>query len=64
MFAGDGIKRGLIEIAALVAKATLHRRPALAGVDQLNLAFAVGGLAVGDHPDEGADTRVVEHLLR
>jgi hypothetical protein len=36
---------------------------ALAGVDELDPALAVVGLAVGDHPDEGADTRVVEHLL-
>src|SRR5690606_25261983 len=64
VFAGHGIQCGLVEVAALVAEAALHRRVALAGVDELNLALAVLGLAVGDHPDEGADAGVVEHLLR
>ena len=63
VFAGDGVERGLIEVAALVTQAALHRRVARAGVDELDPALAVGGLAVADHPDEGADAGVVEHLL-
>ena len=63
MFAGDLIDHGRVEETALVAQAALHGRVALAGIDELDLAPAVLGLAVGDHPDEGADTGVVEHLL-
>ena len=39
------------------------RQPGLGGVDELDLALAVGRLAVGQHPDVGADARVVEELL-
>ncbi len=63
VLAGDLGNGGLVQIAAFVAEAALHRRPALAGVDQLNLALAVRLLAVAEHPDEGADAGVVEHLL-
>ncbi len=63
VLAGDGVERGLIEVAALVAEAALHRRVTLARVDELDPALAVGGLAVADYPDEGADAGIVEHLL-
>ena len=53
-----------IQPAALVAEAAFHRREALTGVDQLNLALAVLLLAVTEHPDKGADAGVVEHLFR
>ena len=33
-------------------------------VDELHLAPAVGGLAVGQHPDIGGDAGVVEHVER
>ena len=64
MFAGDRVDGGLGQIPALVAQAALHRAPALAGIDQLDLALAVGLFAVGHHPHEGADAGVVKHLLR
>ena len=34
------------------------------GVDELHLALAVLGLAVGEHPDVGGDAGVVEHVQR
>ena len=34
------------------------------GVDELHLAPAVLGLAVGEHPDVGGDAGVVEHVQR
>jgi hypothetical protein len=34
------------------------------GVDELDLALAVLGLAVGEHPDVGGDAGVVEHVQR
>ena len=34
------------------------------GVDELDLALAVLGLAIGEHPDVGGDAGVVEHIER
>ncbi len=34
------------------------------GVDELDLASAVGGLAIGQHPNVGGDAGVVEHVER
>src|SRR4051812_9551900 len=48
------------DLAALVAEALAHLDPQVAGVDELDLALALGGLAVGEHPDVGGDARVVE----
>src|SRR5262249_5620520 len=45
-------------------KALAHLFPEAAGVDQLHLALARSGFAVGDNPDKGADARVVEHIGR
>jgi len=64
VFAGDRVDGGLVQVAALVALAALHRTPALAGIDQLDLALAVRLFAVGHHPHKGADAGVVKHLLR
>ncbi len=50
------------EFFALAAEALAHLLPEAASVDQLQLAFAGGGLAVADDPDIGADAGVVEHV--
>ena len=56
------------EVAALVAEAALvgfaaASGPHIARIKKLDLALAPLLLAVGDDPDVGADTGVVEHLL-
>ncbi len=50
-------------LAALVVQALLERCIHLAGVDELDLAFAALLLDVGQDPDVGGDARVEEHLL-
>jgi hypothetical protein len=40
------------------------RAPSVAGVDEGDLAAALGALAVGEYPDVGEDAGVVEHLVR
>jgi hypothetical protein len=50
------------QFLALAAQALAHLLPEAAGVDELHLALAVGGLAVADDPDVGADAGVVEHV--
>src|SRR5690606_8041293 len=52
------------ELAALVAEATAHRNPTVAGVQELDLALASRLLSVCEDPDVGANPGVVEHLLR
>ena len=51
------------DLVALVAQALPHLREQLAGIDELDLAPALGLLAVGDDPEVGADPGVVEELV-
>ena len=46
----------------LAAQTLPHLLPEAAGINQLNLAFPLGRLAVAQNPDVGADARVVEHV--
>ena len=55
--AGDVV---LAQFAVLLAQVLAERPVPLRGVDQLHLAAAVLGLAVGEHPDVGGDAGVVE----
>src|ERR1035438_3283400 len=50
------------EFLALAAEALAHLLPEAAGVDEMDLAYTGGGLAVADDPDVGADAGVVEHV--
>ena len=52
------------EFAVLLAHVLAQRAEPLGGVDELHLAAAVLGLAVGEHPDIGGDAGVVEHVQR
>jgi hypothetical protein len=52
------------EFAVLLAQVLAQRLEPLAGVDELDLALAVRGLAVGQHPDVGGDAGVVEQVQR
>ena len=52
------------DLVALVAQALAHLDEEAAGVDELDLAFALRLLAVGEHPDVGRDAGVVEKLVR
>ncbi len=52
------------EFAVLFAKILAQRFEPLRGVDQLNVALAVLGLAIGQYPDVGRDAGVVEHIER
>jgi hypothetical protein len=52
------------ELAVLLAEVLAQRLEPLAGVDELHLALAVRGLAVGQHPDVGGDAGVVEEVER
>jgi hypothetical protein len=51
------------QLLALVAQGLPHLLEQLDAVDELHLALAVVGLAVGHNPDVGVDARVVEHLV-
>ena len=62
--AGDVLDVRGAEFLALAAEALAHLLPEAAGVDELHLALARGGLAVADDPDVGADAGVVEHVGR
>ena len=64
MFPGQIIDDFFSEVPSLVPQTSAHRHPAFPGVDELDLAFAFFLLPVGDHPDEGADPGIVEHLFR
>ena len=50
------------QFLAFATQALAHFLPEAAGVDELHLALARGGLAVADNPDIGADAGVVEHV--
>ena len=52
------------QLPALVAEGLAHLAEVGDAVDELDLAAALGGLAVGKQPDVGADAGVVEHLVR
>ena len=47
-------------LLALAAEALGHLLPKAAGVDELQLALAVGWFAIGEDPDIGRDAGVVE----
>ena len=51
------------ELLALLPQALAHLLPEVASVDELNLPSALGALAVGDNPEVGRDTGVVEELV-
>ncbi|MNC38153.1 hypothetical protein D3C75_867450 [compost metagenome] len=51
------------ELVALVAQALIHFLEMTGAVDQLHFALAMRRLLVGDDPDVGIDTGVVEHLV-
>ena len=52
------------DLLSLVAEGLAHLHPLVAGVDELDLAPALGALAVGEHPEVGGDAGVVEELVR
>ena len=52
------------QFLAFIAQTLAHLLPEAGGVYQLQLAFAVFGLAVAEYPDIGADAGVVEHVGR
>jgi hypothetical protein len=53
----------LSELAVLHSEILPERPVPLGRVDELDLAFAVGWLAVGEDPNVGRDPSVVEHIL-
>jgi hypothetical protein len=57
--AGDMVFR---ELLALGAEGFPHLLVAVHGVDELDVALAVGGFVVGEDPDVGGDAGVVEHV--
>ncbi len=59
--AGDIV---IAELAVLLAQVLAQGPVPSGGVDQLHLALAMRGLAVGEHPDVGGDAGVVEHVER
>ena len=54
---------GVAHLLALLAEALAHLGEALPSIDQLDLALAVGRLAVADDPEVGGDAGVVEELI-
>ena len=52
------------QFAVFLAQVLAQGLEPLGGVDQLHLAFAVRGLAVGQHPDVGGNAGVVEQVER
>ena len=52
------------QFLAFAAEAFSHLLPHLAGVDQLNFAFAMFGLTVGHYPNVRTYPSVVEHIGR
>ena len=47
---------------ALAAQRFAHLAAEVDAVDELHLAFALGGLFVREHPHIGCNARVVEHV--
>ena len=52
------------ELAVFLAEVFAQWLEPLRRVDELDLALAMLGLAVGDHPDVGRDAGVVKHVER
>ena len=52
------------QLLAFASQALAHLLPHVTGVDQLNFTLAMLGLAIGNDPDVGTDTGVVEHVGR
>ena len=52
------------QLAVLVAEVFAQRLEPVAGVDQLDVALALGRLAVAEQPDVGGDAGVVEDVER
>ncbi|MGK0187938.1 MAG: hypothetical protein ACI9R3_003729 [Verrucomicrobiales bacterium] len=52
------------QLAVLLSHVLAQGTKPLRGVDELNLAFAVIGFSVCQHPDVGGDAGVVEHVQR
>ncbi len=52
------------QLAVLLAQIFSQGLVPLRGIDELHPAFAVGGLAVGEHPDVGGNAGVVKHIER
>ena len=60
----DALDVGGGQFAVLVAEVFAQRAEPLAGVDQLDVALALGRLAVAEQPDVGGDAGVVEDVER
>ena len=58
----DQLPAGIGDVVALGADALAAWLKAVAGVNKLYLARAVGGLILAEHPDVGGDTGVHEHI--
>lgn len=58
----DQLPAGIGDVVALGADALAARLKAVAGVNKLYLARAVGGLILAEHPDVGGDAGVHEHI--
>ena len=54
----------LAKLTALVTEVLAKWSVPFCGIDQLHLAPAMLGLAIGDHPYVSGDTRVIEHVER
>ena len=58
----DQLPAGIGDVVALGADALAAWLKAVAGVNKLHLACAVGGLILAEHPDVGGDAGVHEHI--
>lgn len=58
----DQLPAGIGDVVALGADALAAGLEAVAGVNKLYLARAVGGLILAEHPDVGGDAGVHEHI--
>jgi len=62
--AGDAIDVVGRQLTVFLAEVFAERLEPLGRVDELDLALAVVGLAVGQHPDVGGDAGVIEEVER
>ena len=58
----DQLPAGVGNVVALGADALAAGLKAVAGVNELHLARAVGGLILAEHPDVGGDAGIHEHI--
>ena len=58
----DQLPAGIGDVVALGADALAAGLKAVAGINELHLARAVGGLILAEHPDVGGNTGVHEHI--